>query len=356
MTIALVGAGTIVVLGAIVIGLVWAFGRGSVETAPTPAPSASSEPSAPPATGPTASTVDCTGEAVTVRTSAELQSALDEAAAGSLIMLASGTYPGNFDLTASGTEQAPIRLCGPVDAVLDGGRVDDGYVLHLDGVSYWQLAGFSIRNGQKGLMADATTNTLVEALTITEIGDEAVHFRADSTDNVIAGNVISDTGKRRAKFGEGIYIGSAESNWCDITACDPDRSDRNVIRDNTISATTAESIDVKEGTTGGIVENNSFDGSALEEDDADSWVDIKGNEWIIRGNVGVNSPVDGFQTHEILDGWGARNVFSSNTADVNGSGFGYAVTDDLDNVVECSNSASGAGEGVSNIDCSAGSS
>jgi hypothetical protein len=318
-----------------------------------PRPSASSQPATPPpSSAPAASEVDCNGEGVPVTTSAQLMQALEDAEPGTLITLGSGTYPGNFVLSASGTPEAPIRMCGPTDAVLDGGRTEKGYVLHLDSVSHVQLAGFSIRNGQKGLMGDATTNSVIDGLTISGIGDEALHLRAHSTDNLIIGTTISDTGNRREKFGEGIYIGTAESNWCDITDCEPDRSDRNVIRDNDISGTTAESLDLKEGTTGGIVQNNTFDGSELVEDDADSWVDVKGNDWVIEGNVGTNSPRDGFQTHQILDGWGDRNVFRANTATVDGAGFGYSLTPELENVVTCDNITTGAGEGLSNVDCS----
>ena len=61
--------------------------------------------------------------------------------------------------------------------------------------------------------------------------------------------------------------------------------------------------------------------------------------------------MDGFQTHEIVDGWGTGNVFRNNTAEVNGPGFGYSLTPVRGNVVECSNSASQAGKGVSNEPC-----
>ena len=80
-------------------------------------------------------------------------------------------------------------------------------------------------------------------------------------------------------------------------------------------------------------------------------MDVKGNDWLIVDNKGTSSPLDGFQTHEILDGWGTGNVFRSNTADVMGAGFGFSLTPELGNVVECSNTATNAQEGVSNVDC-----
>ena len=292
----------------------------------------------------------CDVATVTVSSAAELESALSDAQPGDTIALEPGEYSGNFVATVSGTPDSPIALCGSPTSVLNGGTTGDGYVFHLDGAQYWRLIGFSVTNGQKGVMADNTVGSLIDGLTVSHIGDEAIHLRAFSTDNTVSNNTISDTGNRKQKFGEGIYIGTAESNWCDISDCQPDKSDRNVVEGNTISATTAESVDIKEGTTGGVLRNNSFDGSSLTE--GDSWVDVKGNGWLIEGNSGVNSPLDGFQTHEILDGWGTDNTFRGNSATVNGSGFGFSLTPVRDNVVSCTNSVSAAGEGFSNVNCS----
>lgn len=297
-------------------------------------------------------TVECPTATTTVSTAAELESALEDPAPGDVIVLLPGRYLGEFATTASGTPDDRITLCGPQDAILDGDNVRGGYVFHLDGAEYWHLLGFSVTNGQKGVMADGTTGSIIEGLTVWHIGDEAIHLRRHSTDNVVVRNDISETGLRREKFGEGVYVGSAESNWCTITDCQPDRSDRNVVEGNAIHGTSAESVDVKEGTSGGVVRNNTFDGSAMTEDGADSWVDIKGNDWLIEGNVGTDSPLDGFQTHEIVDGWGTRNVFRGNIANVNGPGFGFSLTPARDNVVTCDNKASAAGEGFSNVTCS----
>lgn len=296
--------------------------------------------------------VEGCGDGLVVESAPGLQAALDAAQPGDVIQIAPGSYVGNFVITPSGTADDPITLCGSVDSVLDGGDVEGGYVVHLNGASHWRLVGFTVTNGQKGVMADGTVGSVIQGLTVTRIGDEAIHLRRFSTDNLVSGNVVSVTGLRREKFGEGIYIGTAESNWAEITGGMPDASDRNVVEGNTISETTAEAIDIKEGTTGGIVRGNTFDGSGMHEDGADSWVDVKGNDWVIEGNVGVDSPLDGYQTHEIVDGWGTRNVFRGNTATVNGPGFGFSLTPERDNVVTCDNQTSAAGEGFSNVTCS----
>lgn len=291
----------------------------------------------------------CPEATVEVATAADLEAALEDAAPGEVISLAPGRYSGEFIATVDGEPDAPITLCGTAESVLDGGAIDGGYVMHLDGAAHWVLQGFAVENGQKGVMADGTAGSIIRDLTVSRIGDEAIHLRAGSTDNQVLRNTISDTGLRKPKFGEGIYIGTAESNWCDISECEPDASDRNLVEGNTISDTTSESVDIKEGTTGGILRDNTFDGAQMTA--ADSWVDVKGNGWLIEGNTGTNSPADGFQTHEILDGWGTENVFQKNTANLSGAGLGFSLKPERDNVVRCDNTVSGSGAALTNVEC-----
>ncbi|MCU1424849.1 MAG: hypothetical protein JWM51_1140, partial [Microbacteriaceae bacterium] len=339
--VAVVAAAVAVVL---IAAVAIAVSLGSQGPGPAAGPSGSAAPSgtaAPTETaGPssTPSPAECGEPTVTVSTAQELEAAIDNPQPGTVVSVQPGTYRGEFVATGQGTTEAPIQLCGSPDAVLDGGGTSGGYVLHLDGVTHWLVSGFTVRNGQKGVMADGATNTRIENLTVTDIGDEGIHLRDFSTDNVVAANTIRNTGLRKPKFGEGIYVGTAESNWCDVSDCAPDASDRNTIEGNDIAATTSESVDLKEGTSDGVLRENTFDGSSITA--ADSWVDVKGNDWVIESNVGTHSPLDGYQVHEIVDGWGTGNVFRDNTATVNGPGFGYSLTPELDNVVECSNTAS----------------
>jgi hypothetical protein len=328
-------------------------GSGDDEVASSPASGAPSSSSAPlPAPVPPPASCDG-GTLVDVTTSAELQQALDRAAPGQVIRLADGRYEGHFVATARATAEAPIVLCGSRGAILDGGATDGDYTLHLSQAAYWQVTGLTVTGGQKGVMVDAGVGNRLQDLMVTSVGDEAIHLRTNSTDNVVSGNSVRDTGLRRAKFGEGIYIGSAESNWCQISNCQPDRSDRNVIEGNNVAGTTAEPVDVKEGTTGGVLRNNTFDGAKMVE--SDSWVDVKGNGWTITGNTGTGTTADGYQVHEVIDGWGRDNVFTGNNAVVDGRGFGInvagprAIRDST--TVGCDNQAKGAGGGLTNIEC-----
>ncbi|MER7835450.1 right-handed parallel beta-helix repeat-containing protein [Streptomyces sp. NPDC096040] len=311
--------------------------------APTAAGSASAAASGP---------VKCPAATVTVGDAKSLAQALDQAQPGDVIKMQDGVYDDRFTAANPGTADRPIFLCGGPGAVIDAGDVGGGYAFHLDGASHWRLLGFTVRNGQKGVVADKVQGTVIQGLTVENIGDEGIHLRDFSSGNVVEGNTVHDTGKRKETFGEGIYVGSAESNWCTISDCKPDKSDDNIIRGNHVSATTAESVDIKEGTTGGSLIGNTFDGAKLSGGHNDSWVDVKGNDWLIKGNVGRHSSEDGFQTHQILDGWGTGNVFQANTAQVDGPGYGFHLAPVANNKVACDNRASDAAKGLANVACS----
>jgi hypothetical protein len=302
---------------------------------------------------PTTAAAGCPPATKPVHDSAGLRDALSAARPGDVIAMADGTYSGHFTANAKASAARPIFLCGGRGAVLDGGSVKSGIALHMMDAAYWRVSGFTIRDAQKGVVTDATTESVIEDLDVGTIGDEAIHVREFSSGNSVQNNVVHDTGKHSGKFGEGIYIGSARSNWCTYTKCQPDRSDHNLIFGNTISHTTAENVDIKEGTNGGIVRGNHFDAIGMTK--ADSWVDVKGNGWRVQDNVGANtgrsSIVDGYQTHQILDGWGTGNLFEGNSGQLLASGFGFDFTPVVDNKMTCDNKIAGAGSGLANVAC-----
>jgi nitrous oxidase accessory protein NosD len=298
---------------------------------------------------PTSQHVDCPAATVTVTSADALSRALQDARPGTVINLAHGNYAGTFTITRSGTAAAPIWICGTPASMINGDDQTHGYGFHIDHAGYVRLSGFMVTNAQKGVVVDGCTGCLIQDLVVQNIGDEGIHLRAATTATVVRGNTVSHTGTFERMFGEGIYVGTAQSNWCTISGCQPDRSDGNVLRDNVISATGAESIDIKEGTTSGLVVGNTFDGTGMEG--ADSWVDVKGNGWTIQDNSGRHTPEDGFQTHRILAGWGTGNTFTGNTAEVDGPGYGFHLTPVADNQVTCSNTATNAGKGLANVAC-----
>jgi parallel beta-helix repeat protein len=295
-----------------------------------------------------AASLTCSGLSsrnVPVSDAKTLKAALTNARPGDRIQLANGTYAGRFTLAVDGTSLQRIQLCGGPGAVLDGGAWTTGYGLTVraDNVD---LVGFTVTNSQKGIVLDGSSYDVLDSLQVNEIGDEGIHLRSASHGDVVRNSTVTDTGLRMPEYGEGVYVGSAYNNWCTYSACGPDRSDSNTVTGNTFSRNGAEGVDVKEGTTGTVVSSNSFDGTGSS---ALSWVDVKGNDGLIVGNTGQVARRDGFLTEVGATGWGVRNTFAANVADVRGPG--YAVNVRPGNTVTCTNVVVSAAKGLSNVAC-----
>jgi hypothetical protein len=302
-------------------------------------------------------TGNCSGSylrRVNVASTAQLTYALRYAKPGDYIHLADGAYHARFTARVSGSAAHRIIMCGSRRAILNGGSLTTGYGLHIQ-ASYWTVAGFSVTNSLKGIMLDRAHYVVLRGLAVYRIGDEGVHFRIYSSDNRLERSTIHDVGLTHPQNGEGVYVGSAKGNWATYTSGKPDTSNRNRITGNTIGPrTTAESVDVKEGTTGTVISNNHFSGVGMNATvGGDSWVDLKGNGALVTSNIGVTAPLDGFQTHVILAGWGNDNVFRANHADVGALGYGFRIrTTGIGNIVGCDNVATNAAAGLANVPCS----
>ncbi|MFG2044839.1 discoidin domain-containing protein [Dactylosporangium sp. NPDC048998] len=344
-------------------------------TAGTPSPTPSSTPTA----SPTPTTSPTGGKTWNVNSAASLTGALAGVSPGDTISLAAGSYDGAFYMTRSGTSDKPITLTGPRSAVLSnsGGGCDPnvpsspsgitycGYGLHLNKVQYWHLTGFAVTNSAKGIILDGSSNNLIDGVEVSNTGDEGVHFRTASSNNTLQNALVRDTGKTQPGYGEGLYLGSAQSNWSKYgeNGSGPDRSDNNKALNNTFQNVAAEHIDIKEGTQGGLVQGNTFTGGVSGANSADSWVDVKGNNYTITGNHGrytTGTLVDGYQTHQILSPYGCGNVWRSNDSDLSNVGaYAINVTNQSTcgsnlNVVYSSNTVINATKGLTNITITAG--
>ncbi|MFU1798077.1 DNRLRE domain-containing protein [Paenibacillus azoreducens] len=276
-----------------------------------------------------------------LNSAAAIQNAMKNAAPGDVISIAAGTYtgvrsasgdPGGQGLFYSGkngTAANPIimKSCDPAHpAVLKGINANDGsYGIHLTG-DYWQIRDLEIDTAQKGIVVDHGNHNLLHGLKVHNIGDEGVHFRDGSSYNTLEYSTIYDTGKYQPGFGEGAYVGSdSSSNY------------EHLVYDNVISHTvfdggiTAEHVDVKEGASGTIIEYCTFNGTGISgENSADSFIDIKGVNTIVRHNQGYrNGNVnikDAFQvrTHGTAYPTGTNNSFDHNTVNLDDSA-GYVV-------------------------------
>ena len=269
-----------------------------------------------------------------VHDSATLQNALNNAVAGDSIILADGIYNGLFRIPdhRDGTPTNRIVLTGSKRAILRGNTINHGYVLYVINNAYWTIKGFTITNGLKGLMMDWDTHCIIEDMSIYSVGEEAIHLRKFSSNNTISNTEICNTGLKSPGFGEGIYIGSAKNHWDDEGIKGrPDACDSNAVLHCQIGPNvTAESIDIKEGTTGGIIRGNFFDATGISGDNySNSWVDVKGNGYLLENNTGFNPPgsqlIDGYRVQVQVQGWGNNNVFRNNRGNVNSSGYGVKI-------------------------------
>lgn len=327
----------------------------AVSAAPTPPTTAGALPSS-------------TG-LIWVHTPEELRAAIVAAQPGDVIVLEDGEYRFDDRLVAepSGTETSPITLRGSRAAIIRTKNASGDYGLHITG-DYWRVNGLTVAHATKGIVLDGSVGTILDGVEVFDIGDEGVHFRMCSSDGVLRNSFVHDTGRNSAQYGEGVYVGSANSNWDKYECTDSvegvsegDNTERVLIEDNVFEDITAEGADLKEGTDSGTIRNNVFRRVGLSgKNSADSAIDAKGNNWLIEGNVvsetdadwdddGHSSPsefADGFQSHSVYDGYGTHNTFRANRVEGAIAGFGIGLYPALDNVVTCDNEAPDAAAGL----------
>lgn len=299
---------------------------------------------------------------ITVANAVELKEALKMAKPGDEIILNDGIYKGNFKILAatSGSLKKPITLSGTRNAILDGGTTETGYVLSLQ-ANFWIIKGITLQNGLKGMVTDGANYNVFDGIFVTQIGEEAVHFRAFSKHNIIQNSEITHTGLKTPDYGEGVYIGTAVSNWSKISNGLPDRCDSNKVLNNKIGPyVAAECVDIKEGTTGGLIKGNTFEAQGITgANSADSWIDVKGNHYLIENNIGNNTQPsvlkDGYQVNCAFNGWGCFNEFKNNICYVNAAGYGFNIRlksskgEAIGNIIYSDNKVKNAASGVANI-------
>ena len=240
------------------------------------------------------------------------------AQAGDIITLLPNTnYYGNLFIK----DKTDIKIIGDnTSAIIGTQTINNSYVIKLNNCQniYFGIEpnpnidikeqngqGYHLTTALKGFYAENCSNITIQNLNIHNIGMEGLHILHDSSFCNIYNNRIYDTGLginpdttvNDAKFGEGIYIGSAYDNWDDKTIADKTH-DINIYYNNVYN-TTAECVDIKEGTYNGVVESNYFDGKKMVAEYADSWIDIKGEYWIICYNECKYTITNGIKTFKI---------------------------------------------------------
>ena len=267
---------------------------------------------------------DADANRITFTSTPELTAALSAAKAGDEIILQEGIYqvdPKNgywkaFQAEADGTPAQHIILRSEDPehpAVICGSTTESKCALYITG-SYWEIRGLEIHTAQKGIFLAKSEHSIISGCEVHDIGDEAIHIIDDSSYNLVENCVIHDTGLLTPKYGEGVYIGSAKNATDYGFECH-----YNTVRGCIFGPNiTADHVDIKEYTYGNTVEYCTFDGTGIQgENGGDSFVEIKGNNAVVRYNTGYRNGCEkqlyGFDTYMAVDGWGQNNKIYDNT-------------------------------------------
>ncbi len=261
---------------------------------------------------------------VKVSDTAELITALENAAAGDEIILAPGTYLQTewigewsvFYSNGEGTKEKPIILRSEdpeKPAVLCGDNQEEKIGLHITG-DYWEIYDIKVGEAQKGIILDNSNYSLISGCEVYNTGLEGIHIRDNSSYCVIEDCYVHDNGSYKPGYGEAIYIGSSENTTDYGYDCH-----YNTVRGCKLGPNTAaEHVDVKEFTIGTVIENCTFDGTGMTgKNYGDSFLEIKGNDVIVRNNVGYRNGNTimkyAFELYTIDDVWGQNAQLYNNT-------------------------------------------
>ncbi|MHA7055794.1 cellulase family glycosylhydrolase [Aquimarina sp. M1] len=237
-----------------------------------------------------------------------IRNAMRNAQPGDEIIVAPGTYTapdkfnfGNkatrFGSDKNGTASKPITLRAQNPSnppILKGTNGNyDGYVMFILG-DYWILKDLILEEGSKGLVLDNANNGIIENVVVRELGEEGIHLRDGSSNNLVKNCRVYNVGIKRPGIGEGLYVGSdkgqheSSGQAGDIfdNKYNP-RCDNNTIEGCIVGPNvTAEGVDVKEGTKNTIIRNCTFSAEGLSgENSADAFIDLKGAYGFVYNNT-----------------------------------------------------------------------
>lgn len=214
------------------------------------------------------------------------QTAIYAAQPGDTVLLAPGTYNGEFETVRSGTPGAPITIAGEEGATLRGRGVGEGRVLTVEN-DWIVVSGLRITRGDKGIWLQEVRNVTLRGNTVRDTGGECIRLKYLAVRNEVADNRIGPCGavnfnlRASRKNGEGVYVGTAPEQLDRNPTRQSDASNQNWVHDNVIT-TRAECVDIKEGASLNVVERNRCSGG-LDPDG--SGLDSRGNDNVFRWNT-----------------------------------------------------------------------
>lgn len=266
------------------------------------------------------------GREILVTNSDELLAALADVKAGDEIILREGLYQNDVYLgdgiwsafygKADGTPEQHIILRSEDPehpATVAGVTQTNKVALKIVG-DYWEIRDLKICEAAKGIFLLQSEHSVISGCEVYNTGAEAIHITDNSSYNLVENCYVHDSGTDKPQYGEGVYIGSAKNNT-DYGF----ESHYNTVRNCRFGPNiAADHVDIKEFTYGNVVENCTFDGTGIQgQNGGDSFVEVKGNNCIIRNNTGWRYGCEAmkyaFDANVQLDGWGQNNLVYGNT-------------------------------------------
>jgi hypothetical protein len=285
-------------------------------------------------------------------------------------------------LLVAGTAAHPISLRGTSGSIFDSGS--SGYGLHILEANYNQVLGGVFENNKKGIVLDNSKYCTLRYARVAQCDQEAIHFRASSSDGLAEYCTIEGTGVATADFGEGFYVGTHDGNWSSeyVDRSTPvqtvrgvlgnedgvDQSHRVVIQKCQIINTTGEGLDYKQGVFDVVVRENDFYACGWSNaNSADSAIDLKGDNALIENNDFYPLMPDGsrptnpdsglsyvqrscIQARVLTAPYGHNHTVKNNRAHGTWDAYLFeAVSGSTGNTVYDDNTAPGAGISIANI-------
>jgi len=266
---------------------------------------------------------------VNVSSASQLKSALSSAKSGDKIVIASGTYSGNFKLTKGGAEDSPIWIVGKNSKsrpTLKGTSTSSSTGLAIDGdkskgIGYIYIQDIKVTKAKTGISLDQVDYSTLDNVEVYDVGQAGIHLRDGSSHNIVKDSKVHDTGLYDVRYGEGIYIGSDYTKWPGTSGSNYEPAvDYNQILNNKLGPNvTAEHIDIKEGSSYSYIISNTFDAKGMDDfiNGGLSFIDFKGNYAEAAYNKGDQNSnklfENAFEINEKVKKWGYRNTIHDNT-------------------------------------------
>ena len=184
---------------------------------------------------------------------------------GDVVCFGPGTYPPLNVADVHGTAAAPVVFRalsgGNGDATFTSNTLSDGASVFVTRSDYIHVYDLRLAESLIGIGFFGSTNGRIEGLRVESIGQAAIHVGGQNTadgserflgtpshDVDVIGNTIRDTGKVKARSGEGVYVGTGGVGGDDTHDI--------FVAYNTIEDVRAEGIEVKAYTYNAIVRGN----------------------------------------------------------------------------------------------------